>query len=1012
MGRFLKLIITYRQSFLIIVVLISTLTACFFSFREKVNEIVLSEIRSTVLARSQDELILINQKFKSVLDVLTVAEQSISKDEYLGIANATGVLDSVSNVTGFFYFGIADIDGNNVFGYPLEDGEYEKIVPTFHGRPTITYFKNGTGYEIVFAVPLTKFATMKYVLYARVTDEELIGYLNHGRLLMDKNYPLMSYLVYDLKEIVHVNDSSTNSVLPTFTTDVLQRHYKEYDNERLKYKITQNPQEIYTFNVDNYSPYYMVIMPSIYSSINFVTLMPAKIINARVNAIMALFTILSAGIIWVVIFLLTYYEFVVNMNRKSIYKLAYIDDFTGLPNKTSLRVEFNNILARSTANNKLFICKFIIQNRDQISRLYGHDVAKKFDLEVARYIKEHPIQNFYTARVHETFIALMLVPSLDYAQKIIMKAFSSMDRVAQIAQPAIFNCGLYEYNSADCVNLSGDVLDTLVDNCNIAISMAPKNIKEHTVNVFDKEIRDEMIRRDTIEKDLLPGLRNGEFLVYLQPKYDLKTNKLAGAEALIRWNYKGKGIIPPFKFIPVFEKNGSIALIDNFVLNDVLKYLRKWNKLGYRLVPISVNLSQVQFLNPNLIGDFKKRVNKYQDLLKFIDVEITESSTIEDFNHVVQVLNQLKSIGVKLSMDDFGTGYSSLSNLSLLPFDTIKLDKSFVDKIDKDHQAPSVLLIKDIISIIRHFRMTSLVEGVETIDQRDLLRDLGCQYCQGYYYSKPLPVEEFETLLKEDKVFDDVIKEQMVKKALEEKLKKEALANNQDNKNNQNSTSAKKQEKPTQDKKEEKTNQEKKDNSTLDKNSKLTKEKNNDKSTLDKNVEQKDSKLKEEKQDKKELNSKEDNKIDDKSKVEKEAKDNDLKNQNNDDKKNLSNKESKDTKKDLKEDCEKSQEKGVFSITNESKLSEQYVVPKQNLILTSSVKSEETESQEIEINKDGKILEEDKILNVQSLNQNIKEVDLKKIRGDSVVNVTYQEDIHQKVSYTMKPNNNHKSTKD
>ena len=118
MGRFLKLIITYRQSFLIIVVLISTLTACFFSFREKVNEIVLSEIRSTVLARSQDELILINQKFKSVLDVLTVAEQSISKDEYLGIANATGVLDSVSNVTGFFYFGIADIDGNNVFGYP------------------------------------------------------------------------------------------------------------------------------------------------------------------------------------------------------------------------------------------------------------------------------------------------------------------------------------------------------------------------------------------------------------------------------------------------------------------------------------------------------------------------------------------------------------------------------------------------------------------------------------------------------------------------------------------------------------------------------------------------------------------------------------------------------------------------------------------------------------------------------------------------------------------------------
>ena len=189
---------------------------------------------------------------------------------------------------------------------------------------------------------------------------------------------------------------------------------------------------------------------------------------------------------------------------------------------------------------------------------------------------------------------------------------------------------------------------------------------------------------------------------------------------------------------------------------SILDLLKRWKEQGYRLVPISVNFSQVQFRNPNLLRDLKHRIRGYEDIIRYIDIEITESATIDSQETVLEILNELKEIGFKLSMDDFGTGYSCLSNISLYPFDTIKLDKSFVDKIDVNFKSsPDVMLVSDVIQITKHFGIHSLVEGVENLDQKNILRDLGCEYCQGYYYSAPLPVAEFERLLCEDKIFED-----------------------------------------------------------------------------------------------------------------------------------------------------------------------------------------------------------------------------------------------------------------
>lgn len=757
MGRLLRNILSYKQSILIIVLIIGTLVGCAFVFRHKVNELLVNEIRSNILFHSQSELGIVNKSFTNVVDIMRMASNSLADEQYIGGINTVKAVDSITKVTGFVYIGIADVNGNTQYGFNLSKEEFLNVLPTFHGDPTVTYIPsdNGENYDVIIAIPFTESSKMKYILYVRVTDKELVRYLNKGKTLIKREKDAMSFLIYNLSNVIHINSTTQNRLLPNFTVNVLSDKYNEYNPLKLNQIIDQNPSDIYLFSVGNYPQHYLLIIPTEFEKVDFVMLIPVSVLNNKVNAIMAMYSILCVGIILVLIFLLIYYEYVVNMNRYSIHYLAYIDEFTGLPNKASLREKFVLMYEDLMPKNKLFVAKVEISNHNQISRLYGFSVANKFDLAFAKYISDYPLPNVCVFRVQNYFILLVESEGVELVTKILNSIFEHMYDVELVDQKAIFLAGVTISDNIP-KDMSDEYLDLLINNCDIAISVLPHNQKQHAISVFDQSMSDEIHRCDNLEKELEPALKNGEFLVYLQPKYDLVTNKLSGAEALIRWNYKGEGIMPPYKFIPIFEKNGSIALIDDFVFYEVLKLIKKWKSMNLRLIPISVNFSQVQFLNPNLIKDFKYTAEKYSKVFEYVDIEITESATIEDTNHVIEVLREIKKLGFKLSMDDFGTGYSSLSNLSLLPFDTVKLDKSFVDKIDpNDLNSPNVMLIKDVISIIKHFHMLSLVEGVETLEQRDVLRSLGCQYCQGYYYSKPIPVSEFEKLLKQDKVFED-----------------------------------------------------------------------------------------------------------------------------------------------------------------------------------------------------------------------------------------------------------------
>lgn len=265
---------------------------------------------------------------------------------------------------------------------------------------------------------------------------------------------------------------------------------------------------------------------------------------------------------------------------------------------------------------------------------------------------------------------------------------------------------------------------------------------------YTDEMRENQDRAVRLRSYLDTAIERDEFLVYLQPKFDILTEKIRGAEALIRWKYKGNSMLSPGIFIPMFEEGGLISKIDDIVLNKVCYQLKKWENEGKNLYPVSVNVSRKSIAIPDLVEHLTEIVDSYGVDHSLIDFELTESAAYDNQQEMIDVISKFKERGFRTSMDDFGTGYSSLSLLPIMHFDTLKIDKMFVDRIgDTSECSKSRAVVKHIIALAKDMGLTCLAEGAEKKEQVDLLREYGCEIIQGYYYSKPLPVEEFEKYL-------------------------------------------------------------------------------------------------------------------------------------------------------------------------------------------------------------------------------------------------------------------------
>lgn len=287
----------------------------------------------------------------------------------------------------------------------------------------------------------------------------------------------------------------------------------------------------------------------------------------------------------------------------------------------------------------------------------------------------------------------------------------------------------------------------ILEHMAMTYSLLQQNNKEKVI-YYDKELRKRLEEEDRIFERIEPAIRNREFEVYYQPKVDMNTRRLTGAEALIRWNHGGT-VISPAKFVPLCEKRGLIEKLDFFVLESVCESISRWENQSIRLVPVSVNFSKQHFVNRNVADQINEIASRYDIPRKFLEVEFTETAYMEDSDGLIYSINRLHEYGIASSMDDFGTGYSSLSMLQDMSFDTLKLDKSFLDA-NRYMQQRGRAVIENIIRMAKQLDMTIVSEGIETEDELSFMRSMGCDAAQGYLFDRPLRRDDFEERLKKE----------------------------------------------------------------------------------------------------------------------------------------------------------------------------------------------------------------------------------------------------------------------
>lgn len=283
----------------------------------------------------------------------------------------------------------------------------------------------------------------------------------------------------------------------------------------------------------------------------------------------------------------------------------------------------------------------------------------------------------------------------------------------------------------------------LFDRALTACNMARGHYKEHLI-VYDENVSKRENYEQRLINDLPHGLETGEFEVYYQPKYDIQSEpaRLASVEALVRWRHKELGMVSPGDFIPLFERNGQIRLLDQYVWKEAARTIAGWRDIYGVVIPVSVNLSRIDIFDPDLEETLEEILDRNVLEHKDFKLEVTESAYTENADQLIRVVENLRGKGFEIEMDDFGSGYSSLNMLSEMPIDALKMDMEFVRNIDRDEK--NRLMVGLILDIAENLSIPVIAEGVETETQLILLKNLGCAMVQGYYFSRPLPAEEFE----------------------------------------------------------------------------------------------------------------------------------------------------------------------------------------------------------------------------------------------------------------------------
>ena len=439
------------------------------------------------------------------------------------------------------------------------------------------------------------------------------------------------------------------------------------------------------------------------------------------------------------------YAFVSDITKEKRFEdelrtAAFFDPLTGLFNRHAFMRNARRLLDENPLT-EYAIMRLNIRSFKVVNDLFGRDVGDKVLLTIADAFREV----FNGKGVFARFFADNFAVITPYSERGVHPR-----TLLNTVQKAVLSSGLLPHEIQYYIGVyritdRGMSVESMADRSAIACRSINGSFQEH-IAYYDEKMRLNMIEEQEICDDSRRALENGEFCVYYQPVYGIKAKRFVSAEALVRWDHPIKGMISPGKFVPVFEKNGFIAELDLYVLEQVCKYMKRRREAGLPKFPISVNISRMSLYDANLFDTINDITNKYGIETKYFRIEITESAYNDNPEQLLETVGKLRASGFPVLMDDFGSGYSSLNTLKDIPIDILKLDMKFMEGFEKNGKVGTI--VTSVARMAKWLNVPLLAEGVESKEQFDFLESIGCAYIQGFYFSRPISENEFTEIIK------------------------------------------------------------------------------------------------------------------------------------------------------------------------------------------------------------------------------------------------------------------------
>lgn len=611
-------------------------------------------------------------------------------------------------------------------------------------------YENGYSWEQVVGF----IKTMGIADSVAVVDGDFNAVASYGELcyVVDaKQVQDFSNRVNDIYSVTGAIQPPSRLFLPDNSeTELLSDGYGSYDSiiqgitrAALDFSFTENESDNW-FDEQIYTLSFWVCSPIGDSGFSLVNREAIAVRRVEV------FFIVSACILAICLLCIPMLVFLINVvmnivSQRNLRELLFTDSITGgkswfyIENNAKALISGRGLLARlgleSADTRAVAVVDFSLQKYRSYCTCHGAEAGELLLENIDRQINKMIYRREACARVSKADFALILRGRDAEEIKTRVSEMTAKVAAAVGVHHLIWHAGIYmaDRSSTDIkqmLNFAGAARATL------------NGTDSTDVVVFDQKLLDQQIWEHKVEERMEKALENEEFEVYLQPKYNPVDEHLSGAEALIRWISPEDGFISPGRFIPIFEKNGFITKIDDYMISHTAAQQAKWIAEGKPVVPVSVNISRAHFTQPDLAEHIRALVDRYNVPHEVIEIELTESAFFDDKAALLSTVNRLKEYGFDISMDDFGAGYSSLNSLKDLPLDVLKLDAEFFRGNAEKERSETV--VSEAIRLAKSLNMRIVAEGIEKKEQVDFLAGQGCDMIQGYYFAKPMPIGDFE----------------------------------------------------------------------------------------------------------------------------------------------------------------------------------------------------------------------------------------------------------------------------